>query len=200
MSCNYFLFNLYTILDSDDWNSSSSFIKHCLLYPATYRQWYTEGIVIFIFNYSPKDLHDVGRQDRQLMVPILHRGYLNTAFPERLCFSLLSLSLYIHFYFTQPQTLSIFISVFLSIFHCFIFFIFIRYFLHLHFKCYPKSPLYPPLALLPNPPTPASWPWHSPVLGHIIFVRPRASHPIDGWLGHLLLHMQLETQVLGCSA
>jgi hypothetical protein len=52
---------------------------------------------------------------------------------------------------------------------------FIRYFLHLHFKCYPESPLYPPLALLPNPPTPASWPWHSPVLGHIIFARPRAS-------------------------
>jgi hypothetical protein len=45
---------------------------------------------------------------------------------------------------------------------------FIRCFLHLHFKCYPKSPLYPPNALLSNPPTPVSWPWHSPVLGHII--------------------------------
>ena len=64
---------------------------------------------------------------------------------------------------------------------------FIRYFLHLHFKCYPESPLYPPPALLPNLPTPASWPWHSPVLGHMIFTRPRASPPID-------LHMQLETQ------
>ena len=41
----------------------------------------------------------------------------------------------------------------------------------------PKPP-YPPPALLPNPPTPASWPWHSPVLGHIIFTRPRASHLI----------------------
>ena len=51
--------------------------------------------------------------------------------------------------------------------------IFIRYFLHLHFKCYLESPLYPPPALLPNPPTPASWPWHSPVLGHMIFTRPR---------------------------
>ena len=39
-------------------------------------------------------------------------------------------------------------------------FIFIRYFLHLHFKCYPERPLYPSHALLPNPPTPASWPWH----------------------------------------
>jgi hypothetical protein len=38
----------------------------------------------------------------------------------------------------------------------------IRYFLHLHFKCYPKSPLYPPLPhLLPYPPTPTSWPWRS---------------------------------------
>ena len=35
----------------------------------------------------------------------------------------------------------------------------IRYFLHLHFKCYPQSPLYPLTTLLPSPPTPASWPW-----------------------------------------
>ena len=48
--------------------------------------------------------------------------------------------------------------------------------------------------MLPNPPTPASWPWHSPVLGHMIFTKPRASPPIDG---HPLLHMQLETQLLG---
>jgi hypothetical protein len=41
------------------------------------------------------------------------------------------------------------------------------------FKCYPESPLYPPPALLPYPPTPASWPWHSPVLGYIKFARPR---------------------------
>jgi hypothetical protein len=75
--------------------------------------------------------------------------------------------------------------------------IFIRYFLHLHFKWYPESPLYPPPALLPIPPTPTSWPWHSPVLGNIIFARPRASPPIDGRLGHPLLHMQLETQALG---
>jgi hypothetical protein len=51
--------------------------------------------------------------------------------------------------------------------------IFIRYFLHLHFKCYLKSPLCPPPTLLPYPPTPTSWPWHSPVLGHIKFARPR---------------------------
>ena len=41
--------------------------------------------------------------------------------------------------------------------------------------------------LLPNPHTPTSWPWHSPVLGHMIFPRPRASPSIDGWLGPPLL-------------
>jgi hypothetical protein len=80
---------------------------------------------------------------------------------------------------------------------------FIGYFLHLHFKCYPKSPLYPPSSLLSNLSTPASWPWHfpvlwhSPVLGHIIITKPRASPPIDGQLSHPLLHMQLETQSWG---
>jgi hypothetical protein len=49
-----------------------------------------------------------------------------------------------------------------------IFFIYIS-----NFKCYPESPLYPPPALLPYLPTPASWPWHSPVLGHIKFAIPR---------------------------
>jgi hypothetical protein len=73
--------------------------------------------------------------------------------------------------------------------------IFIRYFLPLHFKCYPESPLYPPPTLLSNPPTSTSLPWHSSVLGRIIFARARASPPIDGWLGHCLLHMQLETQL-----
>jgi hypothetical protein len=74
---------------------------------------------------------------------------------------------------------------------------FIRYFLHLHFKCYLKSSLYPPPALFPNPPPVASWTWHSPVLEHIIFARPRASPPNDGQLGHPLLHTQLETQLWG---
>jgi hypothetical protein len=39
----------------------------------------------------------------------------------------------------------------------------------------PKVPytLPPPPALLLYPPTPASWPWHSPVLGHIKFAIPR---------------------------
>ena len=36
-----------------------------------------------------------------------------------------------------------------------------------------------PLPLLTNLPTPASWPWHSPTLGHWAFTGPRASPPID---------------------
>ena len=40
-----------------------------------------------------------------------------------------------------------------------------------------------------------SWSWHSPVLGHMIFAIPRATPPIDGQLGHPLLHMQLEAQL-----
>jgi hypothetical protein len=44
---------------------------------------------------------------------------------------------------------------------------------------------------------PCSWPWHSPLLGHIIFARPRASPPNDSRLGHPLLHIQLETQTRG---
>jgi hypothetical protein len=71
---------------------------------------------------------------------------------------------------------------------------FIRYFVHLHFKCYPKSPLPPPLSY---PPIPTSWPWHSPVPRHIKFARPRACLPNDGRLGHLLIHMHLETQAPG---
>jgi hypothetical protein len=45
---------------------------------------------------------------------------------------------------------------------------FIRYFVYIHFKCYPESSL-PPLPRSPYQPTPASWPWLSPVLGHIKF-------------------------------
>ena len=36
----------------------------------------------------------------------------------------------------------------------------------------PKFPILSP-TLLPYPPTPASWSWHSPVLGHIKFAIPR---------------------------
>jgi hypothetical protein len=44
---------------------------------------------------------------------------------------------------------------------------FIRYLAHLHFQCYTKSPPYPPPP--PPPPPPPFWPWHSPVLGLLLF-------------------------------
>jgi hypothetical protein len=46
----------------------------------------------------------------------------------------------------------------------------IRYFPHLHFQCYPKSPPSPPP--IPYPPTPTSWLWCSPILRHIKFAWP----------------------------
>jgi hypothetical protein len=61
----------------------------------------------------------------------------------------------------------------------FSFLFFIRYFLYLHFKCYPLSwsPLpktFPPPSppLLTNPPTPSSRPWLSPILEHSAFMGP----------------------------
>ena len=56
-----------------------------------------------------------------------------------------------------------------------------------------KTPYLLPLPLLTNPPTPASWPWHSPTLEHRAFIEQRASPPIDDQLGNPLLHMQLES-------
>jgi hypothetical protein len=77
-------------------------------------------------------------------------------------------------------------------------FIFIRYFIYISnvspFPSSPppaqKSPILSPLPLLPNTPTPASWPRQSPISGHRTFTEPRASPPIDNPLGHPLLHMQ----------
>ena len=75
---------------------------------------------------------------------------------------------------------------------------YIGYFIYLHFKYCPPSlfPLckYPipscsPLLLWGcshiHPPTPTSSSWHSLMLGHQAFRGPRASSPIDVWLGHL---------------
>ena len=87
----------------------------------------------------------------------------------------------------EPQSLCCLIEV-IPFFLLDIFFIYIS-------NAIPKVPY--TLPLLPNPPTPSSWPWHFPILGHRIFERPRASPPIDGRLGHSLLQMQLETQLWG---
>jgi hypothetical protein len=62
----------------------------------------------------------------------------------------------------------------------------------------PKTPYLLPLPLLTNPPTPASWSWHSSTLVHRTFIGPRAFPPIDDWQGHPLLHMQLEPWVPPC--
>jgi hypothetical protein len=104
-----------------------------------------------------------------------------------------------------------FVVVFLVV-ALFLFFIFlpdiffIRYFLYLHLKCYSfswfplrKPPIPSSLPLLPNPPTPASWPWHSSILGHRNATGPRAVPPIDDRLVHLLLYMQLEPWLLPCA-
>jgi hypothetical protein len=56
----------------------------------------------------------------------------------------------------------------------------------------------PHLPLLPNAPTPPSWPWHSPTLGHRTFTGSRPSYFIDNRLGHPLLHMHRETWVPPC--
>jgi hypothetical protein len=66
------------------------------------------------------------------------------------------------------------------------------------FLVFPPKISYPlPLPMLPNPPTPIPGPG-SPILGQRTFTGPRATPPIDDWLGHPLLHMQLEPQVPPC--
>ena len=63
----------------------------------------------------------------------------------------------------------------------------------------------PPKIPYPFSPSPApqiinshSWSWHSPTLGRRNLTGPRASPPIDDWLGHPLLHIHLEPQVPPC--
>jgi hypothetical protein len=54
-----------------------------------------------------------------------------------------------------------------------------------------ESSLYTPPTLLPYPPTLNSWPWHSPVLGHINFARPRVCyiwHERHELWGYWLVH------------
>jgi hypothetical protein len=94
-------------------------------------------------------------------------------------------------------SLSSLATVFLCIIHFSFLFYQIFFFTYISniipFPCPPplKAP-YSSLPLLTNPPTPAPWPWHSPILRHKTFTGPRASPPIDDRLGLPLLHMQLE--------
>jgi hypothetical protein len=85
--------------------------------------------------------------------------------------------------------------MFLLSFLCFSFFI--RYFLHLHFKCYPKSPLYPPLPCSPTHSFSLSGPGIPLYWGIQSLLDQGTSLPNDGQLGNLLLHMQLETRAMG---
>jgi hypothetical protein len=88
---------------------------------------------------------------------------------------------------------------FFSVFkECVLFFSFYFFVLDIFF-IYISDVIPFPSFLSENPlcyPTPASWPWHSPILGHRTFKRPRASPPIDDQLGYPMLHMYLETGVL----
>jgi hypothetical protein len=86
----------------------------------------------------------------------------------------------------------------------YIFSFFIGYFLYLHFKCYPlscppsekhHSPIISPFPLLIRPPTPASWPRHSPTLGHRAFIGQRASPPRWCLTRPCMLHIELEPWV-----
>jgi hypothetical protein len=54
-----------------------------------------------------------------------------------------------------------------------------------------------PPALLSYPLTPTSWPWRSPVLGHIKFARPRGLSSQWWPTRPFLLHMQPKTRALG---
>jgi hypothetical protein len=93
------------------------------------------------------------------LVPLWHGGHLLGIFPRVV---LLGLQVDLFPIFCLFVCLNLFIYLF-----------FIRYFLYIHFKCYLESSLYPPSALLPYPPSPTSWTWHSPLLGHIKFAIPR---------------------------
>jgi hypothetical protein len=68
--------------------------------------------------------------------------------------------------------------------------LFIRYFYIYISNVIPSEKLLsPPPSLFPNPPTPTSRPWHSPILGHRTFTGPSVSPPIDDQLDHPPLYM-----------
>ena len=74
---------------------------------------------------------------------------------------------------------------------------FIRYFPHLHFQHYPKSPPYPRLSHSPTHSLPLFDPG-VPLYWGIISVHAQSgSFSRDGLLGNLLIHMLLQTRALG---
>jgi hypothetical protein len=75
--------------------------------------------------------------------------------------------------------------------------IFIRYVLHLHFKSILKIPYTLPLPCPPTHPLLLLGPGVPLYWGIWSLQDQGASLPNDGRLGHLLLHMQLETRALG---
>ena len=114
----------------------------------------------------------------------------------------LSLTLCLCFCLCQCFCLCLCISLYMLFCLFFSLFIFIRYFLSLHFKCYPLSwfSLWEPhipsaITLFTNPPIPANLSWHSSILGYLSFSGPRPYSPFNV---HHLLHMQLDPRVPPC--
>ena len=77
------------------------------------------------------------------------------------------------------------------------FFLICKLFFRLHFKCYPKSPPYPLQPDSPTYPLPLLGPGVPLYWGIQNLQDQGASLPNDGQLGHLLIHMQLETRAPG---
>jgi hypothetical protein len=82
-------------------------------------------------------------------------------------------------FFYTPPNLILSEECIQNVFYLDIFFIYISNVIP--FPGFPseKHPAPPPHPLLTNPPTPAFWPWHFPLLGHRDFIGQRVSPPID---------------------
>jgi hypothetical protein len=102
-----------------------------------------------------------------LSFPFLSFPFLSFPF---LSFPFLSFPFFSSLLLSSPLLSSPLLSSPLLSFPLFFFtLIFIRYFLYYISNAIPKVPNIPPFSLLPYPPTPTSWPFPSPLLGHIKF-------------------------------
>jgi hypothetical protein len=90
----------------------------------------------------------------------------------------------VHIYSFWDNDFKVFIQLMFK-FLCFFFNFLLGIFFIYISNAIPKIPY--KLLALPYTATPTSWPWYSPVLGHIKFARPKG----------LSSHMQLETRALG---